>query len=289
MKVPEVVLPGLNLRAGTSLLLVVLLLPLACVSLDKPAQVAKCAAENSCADDFVPRNDAAVAPPSDTRVADEPTLKGDAGPDTTFADTVLGKTDVSGGKADVWGPEASAIEVLPPTDTRPLADKPLDPPDTKSDPLDVSSGDDVEKQDVIKDAIEDGPTDDASREAGIRADVPGPETPRDTGTADVPNTACPAVNPVTGGNLVLGTKGPVCFVTCDVIKYGWGCSSFDDSQRTIKVNGQTVKCAGALPAQKQPGSYFYFEVSAGGNTWDSIHWSGDMVATCPTPSGGFVP
>jgi hypothetical protein len=294
MKVPDVVLPGLNVRGGTSLFLVALLLPIACVTLDKPPQVAKCAAENTCNDDFVPPDDkdAAVAP-EDTRVADEPMApKADLGPDSpTFADTLLGKTDVSTGKLDVWGPEASASEVLPPADTRVPTDQPLDPGDTRIDTVDAPSGDDVEKQDVIREDLlrEDLLRDDVIFEDVVKQDVPGPETPRDIGSADVPATACPAVNPVSGGNIAFGTKSAVCFVTCDVIKYGWGCSSFDDSQRTIKVNGQTVKCAGTLPAQKQPGNYYYFEISAGGNTWDAIHWSGDMVDTCPTPSGGFVP
>lgn len=294
MKVPEGVLPGFSVRGGTFLFLGVLLLPVACVTLDKPAQVAKCAAENNCNDDFVPPDDkdAAVAP-EDTRVADEPMVPGpDLGPDSpTFADTLPGKNDVSTGKLDVWGPETTTIEVLPPADTRVPTDQPLVPPDARIDTVDAPSGDDVEKQDVIKEDVvrEDIVKADVVYEDLAKQDGAGPEAPRDIGTADVPVTACPAVNPVSGGNIAFGTKSAVCFVTCDVIKYGWGCSSFDDSQRTIKVNGQSVKCAGALPAQKQPGNYYYFEIGAGGNTWDAIHWSGDMVAACPTPSGGFVP
>jgi hypothetical protein len=289
MKVPEVVLPGLSVRAGTFFFLGVLLLPIACVSLDKPPQVAKCAAENNCNDDFVPPDDkdAAVAP-EDGKAADEPTAKADLGPDSpTFADTLPGKTDVPGGKTDVWGPEAGAIEVLPPADTRVPTDQPLEPSDTRIDTVDAPSGEDVERLDVIKEDVvkEDVVYEDLAN----KQDLAGPEAPRDIGTADVPVTACPAVNPVSGGNITFGTKSAVCFVTCDVIKYGWGCSSFNENQRTVKVNGQTVKCEGTLPAQKQPGNYYYFEIGAGGNTWDGMHWSGETVATCPTPSGGFVP
>lgn len=288
MDVPEVVPPGLNVRASTVLFVFALLLPIACVSLDKPPQVAKCAAEGNCSDDYVPpdNRDAAVAPPSDARVADEPTgSKEDLGPDSTLlADVAPGRSDVAGGKQDVLGGEAGVSDVLPPADARLPLDH--DPPDVRTDAVDAPSGEDAERNDVNKEDVarEDGPKADS-----VKLDVSGPEAPRDAGTADVPVTACPAVNPVSGGNILFGTKGAICFVTCDVIKYGWGCSSFDDSQRTIKVNGQTVKCSGALPPQKQPGNYYYFEIGAGGNSWDTIHWSGDMIATCPTPSGGFVP
>jgi hypothetical protein len=94
---------------------------------------------------------------------------------------------------------------------------------------------------------------------------------------------------VSGGNFVIATTGAACFVTCDGTETGWGCASFGDADRTIKVNGTSVKCSAALPAKKN--GYYYFEIGATktDHTWDAVWWSGTRVTTCPTPTGGFTP
>ena len=93
---------------------------------------------------------------------------------------------------------------------------------------------------------------------------------------------------VSGGRVSINTTGTFCFVTCDKMEYGWGCDTFTDVERTVKVNGTMVACGATLPAQK-PEGYYYFEIGAGGHTWDAIHWSGTPATSCPTPPGGFSP
>jgi hypothetical protein len=69
---------------------------------------------------------------------------------------------------------------------------------------------------------------------------------------------------------------------------GWGCSSFDTTNRTIKVNGTSVTtCGGTLPAKKS--GYYYWDIGAGLNTWDAIWWSGTAATSCTAPAGGFTP
>jgi hypothetical protein len=292
MKVPEVVLPGLSVRAGTFLFLGVLLLPIACVSLDKPPQVAKCAAEKNCSDDFVPPDDkdAAVAP-EDGKVADEPTAKADVGPDSaTFADTLPGKTDVLGGKTDVWGPEAGAIEVLPPADTRVPTDQPLDPADTRIDTVDAPSGDDVEKLDVIKEDVvkedvvkEDVIKEDVVKEDLLKADTQGPET---SGTSCTIFYGASPSSGSSGHPPGPGTSAEFCVATCDDVM-GWGCSNFD-SGRKVTVNGTAVNCGDALT--KKDG-YYVFRVSAGSNpsmkSAGIYWWSANWATSCAPPAGGF--
>jgi hypothetical protein len=99
--------------------------------------------------------------------------------------------------------------------------------------------------------------------------------------------ACANATPISG-SVTFQTTGTFCFVTCDNTTNGWGCDSFTDKDRTVTVNGTKVTCGGAMPA-KNGGEYYYFEIGAGGNTWDAIHFSGPPVSSCPAPAGGFSP
>ncbi len=119
---------------------------------------------------------------------------------------------------------------------------------------------------------------------------PAPEPPRDGSVADGSSAACANATPLTGGNASTGSFGTTnafCFVTCDSMQYGWGCDSFTEATRTVAVNGTSVTCGGTLPARKS--GYYYFEIAAGGHTWDAIHWSGTAATSCPAPAGGFSP
>jgi len=103
---------------------------------------------------------------------------------------------------------------------------------------------------------------------------------------------CPVVN---GGRLTLGTTRALCFVTCDTIRNSFGCSSFTPSIRSLKINGVTMtgcdlnKIPTSTRTHANGFSYYYFEVGAGGHTWDEIYWSGTTATSCPTPPGGFTP
>ena len=100
--------------------------------------------------------------------------------------------------------------------------------------------------------------------------------------------ACANATPVSG-SVTFGTTSAFCFVTCDSTTNGWGCDSFTPADRTLKVNGTSVTtCSGTLPAAKT-GGYWYFEIGAGGHTWDAIHLNGPKASSCPVPAGGFSP
>lgn len=261
-----------------------LLLSVGCVSLDKPASVQACATANTCSDDPTAndKKDAADAVLPD--LASEPSaVPDDAGPDVG-PDMPADKGDVAVVKQDVLGNEAGAIEVAPPTDRAPEVGRvDVGGPDLDSG-IDIANNevgtDEVGKDALIKDDL-------VYLDVGAN-DVWGPEAQPEVSKPDVSTAACASANPVSGNNYALGSTSAVCFVTCDDMQYGWGCSSFTETDRAIKVNGTSVKCGAALPA-KMPGNYYYFEIAAGGHTWDAIHWSGTANTTCPAPSGGFVP
>lgn len=99
--------------------------------------------------------------------------------------------------------------------------------------------------------------------------------------------ACAGATPISG-SVAFNTTSAFCFVTCDSTTYGWGCDSFTDKDRTVTVNGKPVTCGGTLPAPNT-GGYYYFEIGAGGQTWDAIHLNGPKAASCPAPAGGFAP
>jgi hypothetical protein len=282
--------------AGASLVLAVFF-GVGCVSLDKPEVVEKCATtaggcqNGPSAPDA--KDDAADVVQPDLWPADDPAgTSEDLAPDVG-SDAGIDMADSSIEKKDTTGAEPAAE--APPSDLRrdrgaeAGSDQGLDVGVDRRPDEGVEAGD-AGKADVIRIDVDkvDVPKDDVT---GV--DVGGPEAPLDIGNADVPNTACPAVNSVSGtngnGSIVFNTTGPVCFVTCDDIQYGWGCDNFSEANRTVKVNGTSVKCGGTLPPKKSPGNYYYFQFGAGVNTWDAIHWSGTNNATCPPPAGGFVP
>lgn len=292
MKAPEAVLPGLGVRAGTCLFLVVLLLPLACVTLDKPAQVAECAAKNNCSDFWVPsgNKDAASSPTADGRTADTTSgPKEDLGSDgTTLADTVTDKADTSSGKFDVWGPEGGSGEVLLPADQRVSTDQPLDP---GIDAIDAPGGDDLVKHDVLSEDIwkedllkEDVLKEDALREDALKLDALGPDTSSSNCTlfyGASPSSGAQGHPPGPG------TSAEFCVATCDDIM-GWNCSNFD-SGRKVTVNGVVVNCGDSIT--KKDG-YYVFRVSAGSNpTMKSavIYWwtNNGWATSCAPPADGF--
>lgn len=112
----------------------------------------------------------------------------------------------------------------------------------------------------------------------------------DTALPDTGNAGGCAV--VSDTRFALGTVAATCFVTCDGTEYGWGCSSFgtdplSGAARTVTVNGTPTTCGGPLPPKKN--GYYYFQIGAGGHTWDEVHWSGTIATSCTPPDGGFVP
>ena len=276
-------------RTNTFVSLPALLLPgllvVGCVSLTKPNDVEKYCSTGSastCLDNYVldayvtpssgpdANDDVGAEPSPDLPYADEPVVstKDDVGPDLAVTrDNPPDEADAAVDNNDVTGTDApNAVEA----DRYDVASPPADLGDLEPDsPPDMPTGTDV-GQDLQPD---------------LGLDL-GPDI---LGSTDVPPTACPAVNPVSGKLLTFDTKSAVCFVTCDFMDNGWGCSSFTTSDRTIKINGTTMaKCGDPLPAKKT-GGYYYFEIGAGKNTWDAIWWSGPPVTSCPTPSGGFSP
>lgn len=78
----------------------------------------------------------------------------------------------------------------------------------------------------------------------------------------------------------LSTTGAGCFVTCNDAKWGWGCSSFDTTNRTMTVNGQAVTCGGTLPSQANGAFTFKIGATNTNHTWDALWWSGTSNA-CP--------
>jgi hypothetical protein len=121
------------------------------------------------------------------------------------------------------------------------------------------------------------------------APEPAPEPGPDGGSVAACANATPIVDEVPGtGRVDINSTGPFCFITCNDFKYGWGCNSFTESMRSITVNGTSVYCGGKLPA-KEPEGYYYFEIGAGGHTWDSLYWAGTPVTSCTPPPGGWMP
>lgn len=265
-----------------------------CVNLSQPESVQQCSRSPGGCLDNPSSHDAPVdtpVPTPDLRPGDEPVRQPDLPSDTSPA------SDGAGDGRD-GGPAADAP-----------ADRPADaPPVSEAGPALDQAGGDLPTDKPVNEAgpepgpepgkepgVEPGP--EASKEPGAE---PGPEPGKEPGPEPGPEPApepgndggtgpsCASTAPITGGKIVLGTVGALCFVTCDGFQYGWGCSSFTTADRPIKVNGTTVTCGGALPAKKGSG-YYYFEIGAGKNTWDEIWWSGDRATSCPAPTGGFVP
>jgi hypothetical protein len=274
---------------------------LGCVNLKKPKTVEECAkAPGGCTAGWVPSNadggkDVAEPAGPDLAPADEPVPpRKDAGPDVS-----TGISDVPADGADGGSNSGDAADVGLPSDVIPPADvvSPLDGkrdlPADKGTESEASGGPEPGPEPGREPAPEMGP--EPGKEPGPE---PGPEPRREPGPEPVPepppdaspdtsSAACANATPVTNGRITLGTKASFCFVTCDGMEYGWGCSSFTENDRLVKVNGTAVTCGGALPPKKS--GYYYFDIAAGGNTWDEIHWSGTMATSCPKPPGGFSP
>lgn len=286
-----------------SVLLLPGLLVVGCVSLTKPDNVTRncpTGSASSCSnnkDQQLPPDDAKkdmVVNPDQPNSDDTPTFKPDAGLDVpTFV------PDSSPDKAD----SAADNKDTPSADSR----NPADVTDVPPPPADQVNGAEPGPEPP---AAEPGPEPQNGSEPGKEPGAepgpelgpePGPEPPADGGsdTTDSSSASCANATPLTGGNGTtgnFGTVGPYCFVTCDTFQNGWGCSNFSATtdptvaatKRTLKVNGSPVTCGGTLPA-KASGGYYYFELGAGGETWDAIWWSGTAAASCKAPTGGFVP
>jgi hypothetical protein len=106
-----------------------------------------------------------------------------------------------------------------------------------------------------------------------------------TGTGAV-GADCTNATPITTQTIELKTTDAVCFVVCaSATTYGWGCSTFTETQRSVTVNGTAVACGAAtLPAAKN--GLYYFQIGAGGETWDSVHFSSSQDTSCGTSAGG---
>jgi hypothetical protein len=290
MKLQDAIFARLTLPTANLLLLGVLALSQGCVTLEKPPTVDECAKAGTCSDDPKPKDAAAdrsVAP--DLRTSDEPAGgKNDLGQDVASdgadasTDSLDSRNpDVAADTADATDPVRDVITGPDLFETRP--DVGWD--DVVSD--DTAKGDTTEEDSAKYDAsTQDLFQEDLAQEDVAKLDVP-PEGPRDLGQPDLSYTACPAINPIVGQGVDVNTTSPVCFVTCDNIRYGWGCN-FTETDRSVKINGTTVKCGDSLPTKRQPGDYYYFEIGAGGHVWDHIWWSGDAATSCAAPAGGFV-
>jgi hypothetical protein len=258
-----------------------------CVSLTKPSEVEKCSSTGTCSDD------AGKTPGADAK-KDVVTPVADAGRDGT-SDSIEAGTDSIAMNPDVATPDLSK-EVPAAGPDGPDAGPDLLPgAEPGPEPLGAEPSAQKEPGPEPVSPAEPGPEPTSSTEPRPEpGPEPAPEPPPDASVPDASTAACANATPVTGGSVVFNTTGPFCFVTCDGMEWGWGCSSFGTpdggsaAERTVTVNGVSVTCGGPLPAKKTDG-YYYFEVGRGGDPWDQIHYSGTAAKSCPTPAGGFSP
>ena len=260
------------------------LLAVGCVSLTKPSEVQTCSSNGTCSDDAskVSRSDAKKdvengSPDAGRDVADAVIADADASPDVAVPDLAndsVAGPDLSLAELPDLAPDKSTGAESAP---EPAGAEPSNGPEPGPEPTaGPESGPEPGPE----------PGKESGREPGPE---PGPEPQRDAAPTDSATTAaCANATPVTGGSVVTNTTNAFCFVTCDSMEWGWGCSSFSETDRPIKVNGVSVVCGGQLPAKKS-GTYYYFEIGPGGNTWDQIHYSGTAATSCPAPTGGFSP
>ncbi len=87
--------------------------------------------------------------------------------------------------------------------------------------------------------------------------------------------ACPSPRMPSMPGTTQGNSGS--FDTTDAVCYfvqgtfnTWACSNIGG--RTVTVNGTTVMCGGALPAQADGGYYFEFSASTDGTDYTSFYW-----------------
>jgi hypothetical protein len=267
---------GFEPTAKVTILLLFSCIAISCVSLKKPTEVATCAAsKEGCSDDGL-KKDAAILNDGETD-SPRPDIPWDSLPDAV-GDSTIPEDHAGSDAQDVTKDTNTDGDIDGKKDTA----SGIDSPDSPDAGIDGGSPDTVKRDEGIDVSPEPGP------ELGPE---PGPEPPIDGGLPEAlpPTYPCSSATPVTGGNFSLSAMTASCFVTCDNMQYGWGCSSFTTSDRSLKVNGTAVTCGGVLPVKKTPGNYYYFEIGPGGHTWDLIHWSGTAAASCPMPAGGFLP
>ena len=291
------------------------LMLLGCISLDKPADVQKYCPNGSattCRNNYVPPPDLDASADvnvgqdtTDSRLADEPVAakKDTSVPDvfvdpdgpTDEPDTATVNKDVGGVDVrDAGAPDL--VDAPSPRDAVPEAKvsgaEPGPEPQGAEPGAEPGSG--PEPGAEPNSGPEPGAEPSSGPEPGAEpGPEPGPEPPRDGSVPDGPSAACANATPITitsgtGANTGnFGTTSAYCFVTCDNITTGWGCDNFNDTRRTVTVNGTSVTCGGTLPAKKS--GYYYFAIGPGGETWDAIHWSGSAAASCTRPADGFAP
>lgn len=297
-------------RASSPLLLFSSLLAVGCVGLTKPQKVRDCEqASLGCVNGAPPANrDAAndpTQPGPDLAASDKPTtVSPDAAPDNAplppdspldTADTATGKDDVPADTRSPSDPVADGQTSQNPDGVR--NDLPVEKAPGAESGTEPSGGaepgpekgPEPGKEPGPEPGLEPGPEPgpEPGREPGPE---PAPEPPRDAGSTAACANATPIGDANGTGNAIFQTTGAFCFVTCDGME-NWGCASFDQTIRAVKVNGTAVDCGAALPAKKS--GYRYFEIAANataGHTWDAIWWSGTPAATtCTPPAGGFSP
>jgi hypothetical protein len=292
MRLPDVCFARLSVRATTVSLLAVLFLPMACVSLDKPAEVAACSATKSCRDNVMPGEggkDAGSGGRDGTGgaggAADVRPEGGSGGTQDDVAVDKPGQPDASAdkGKQDVAGPETGSPETASAPDASDdavvFADVGPQPSDVRVDLVDVAGREDVAKEDVAKEDVikEDLINEDVVKEDVVKLDLPGPETLSNCQLfyGEKPATGSAGHPPGPG------SSGEFCVATCDDIA-GWGCSNFD-SGRKVTVNGTAVSCGDA----PKKSSYYIFRVTAGTDSSQisaSIYWwSGTWATSCSIP------
>jgi hypothetical protein len=84
-----------------------------------------------------------------------------------------------------------------------------------------------------------------------------------------PTEPCTPTSTQQGGTCTsFNTTGAYCLRTADPIA-GWGCANWEG--RTVAVNGTTMSC-GSMPLPTPYNGYYYFDVSAGTQSWACIYW-----------------
>lgn len=271
---------------------------MACVSLDKPAEVAACSATKSCRDNVMPGEggkDAGSGGRDGTGgaggAADARAEGGFGGTQDDVAVDKPGQPDASpdkAGRQDVAGPETGSTETASAPDASQdavLADLASQPGDVRVDLVDVAGNDDVAKEDVAKEDVakqdvlkEDVINEDVVKEDVVKLDLPGPETLANCQLFYGEKPASGSAGHPPGP----GSSAEFCVATCDDIA-GWGCSNFD-SGRKVTVNGTAVSCGDTLTKKN---GYYIIRVTAGTNssmTSASIYWwSGNWATSCSIP------
>jgi hypothetical protein len=272
-----------RVRELSLLSLLTLLFAVGCVNLTKPSAVSECSMQGTCSDD-------ASAPLT-------PDAKSDVGALISDGPAVVSPDGVREGRVGPDSPDDGMSDVVAGDVADGPADVGIDQPQDK--PSGAEPGREGGPEPGAEPGLEPGPerpgiepgTEPGPEPGTEPSPEPGPE-PGPDGGPEVAKPSCPVITGGNTGNINFGTTNAVCFVTCDTMQYGWGCNSFAPTDRTLKVDGVAMTTCGSQPL---PGrthangyTYYYFEIGAGGNTWDGMWWSGTPVANCPVPPGGFT-